>query len=251
MSRSPAGLWSFSPVRTRRVFEEAAQQIADAINLGDLHRGDRLPSERRLAEQFVVSRATVRDAIRILVNAGVVEVRPGAGGGIYVMADSVALDLLEEPLELRLEEVADILEARRLFEPRVAQLAGASATDDDLAAMRATVEAQRDVLHDRDRFSVLDARFHLQIARATHNTMLVRMANSLQQSLRVVRDMSLRDATEPDHALHLQVKAFEAIARGDEHDIGSVMGEHLSYMEHVFTQAGGRLRGRRLPSFLG
>ncbi len=77
------------------------------------------------------------------------------------------------------------------------------------------------------------------------------MASEMQRSLRVARDMSLRDETEPTRALDLHRRTLEAIERGDEQEIDAIMSEHLTYLEVVFTQAGGRLRTRRLPSFLG
>jgi DNA-binding FadR family transcriptional regulator len=64
----------FKPVGTRRTFEEAVEQIADSIMVGDLHVGDRLPTERALAAQMQISRPTLREAIRLLADAGVLEV---------------------------------------------------------------------------------------------------------------------------------------------------------------------------------
>src|SRR5216683_2130382 len=74
----------FRPVRTRRSFEEAVEQIADAIRLGDLRRGDRLPSERELAARMQVSRQTLREAIRVVSKAELVRVDPGPGGGMSI-----------------------------------------------------------------------------------------------------------------------------------------------------------------------
>ena len=70
----------FEPVATRRTFEEALQQIADKLRAGDLHAGDRLPSERDLAAQMRISRPTLREAIKVLAEAGVLEVRRGQLG---------------------------------------------------------------------------------------------------------------------------------------------------------------------------
>ena len=75
---------SFEPVSSRRTFEEAVEQIAEKIKSGDLHIGDRLPSERELAAQMRISRPTLREAVRTLAEAGVLEVRRGQSGGIFV-----------------------------------------------------------------------------------------------------------------------------------------------------------------------
>src|ERR1700733_13202713 len=116
----------------RATHHDVIAQLASAIQLGKLRFGDRLPSERILAEQFGVSRATVRKASQVLADATVLEIRSGRGrgSGIYVTSDVVPARLATSAEELPLEEIAGVLEARRLFEPRVAQLAGFLATPD-------------------------------------------------------------------------------------------------------------------------
>ena len=141
-----AGLQSsFEPVATRRTFEEAVEQIAEKIKSGDLHAGDRLPSERELAAQMRISRPTLREAVKVLAEAGVLEVRRGQSGGIFVPSELVPRELLRTRQEIRVSEVAGVLEARRLLEPRVAQLAAVHASEDDFAAMPATIERQREL----------------------------------------------------------------------------------------------------------
>ena len=85
---------SFEPVSTRRTFEEAVEQIAEQIKAGDLHTGDRLPSERDLAAQMRISRPTLREAIKTLSEAGVLDVRRGQSGGIFVSSELVPRELL-------------------------------------------------------------------------------------------------------------------------------------------------------------
>src|ERR671911_3093670 len=75
---------SFEPVSSRRTFEEAVEQIAERIKAGDLHMGDRLPSERELAAQMRISRPTLREAVKVLGEAGVLPVTRGQCGGIFL-----------------------------------------------------------------------------------------------------------------------------------------------------------------------
>ena len=135
---------SFEPVSSRRTFEEAVEQIAERIKSGDLHVGDRLPSERELAAIMRISRPTLREAVKMLVEAGVLEVRRGQSGGIFVASELIPRDLLRSRQAIRVSEVAGVLEARRLLEPRVAQLAAVHASEDDFAAMAALIERKRD-----------------------------------------------------------------------------------------------------------
>ena len=141
-----AGLQSdFEPVATRRTFEEAVEQIAEKVKAGDLHVGDRLPSERELAARMQISRPTLREAIKVLAEAGVLEVRRGQAGGIFVAAELIPRELLRSRQEIRVSEVAGVLEARRLLEPRVAQLAAVHASEDDFAVMAALIERKREL----------------------------------------------------------------------------------------------------------
>ena len=118
-----------------------------------------------------ISRPTLREAIKTLTEAGVLEVRRGQAGGIFVASELVPRDLLRSRQEIRFGEVAGVLEARRLIEPRVAQLAAAHAAEEDFLAMAATIERQRelaasdDFLRHEDLFLQLDLKFHLAGAR--------------------------------------------------------------------------------------
>jgi GntR family transcriptional repressor for pyruvate dehydrogenase complex len=225
----------FSPVRTRRTFEEAVLQIAAAIKSGALRVGDKLPAERSLADRMQISRATVREAVRVLAEAGVVEVRPGARGGTFVRSETVPSDLLEEGTQLRAEEVAGVLEARRLLEPQVAKLAARTARDGELDELADIIELQRESVHDRARFLQLDLRFHLALARATANPTVVELMTLLLDRLELARDTAARDPRDPEHALGVHERTLEAIRSRDPDRIDAAMDEHLSLLEGLWA----------------
>ena len=127
--------FSFQPLEARGTIPLVVERIVEPIRLGRLRYGDRLPSERALAQQLSVSRETVRKAVRTLVDAGVLEVTSGRGSmsGIHVRSDLIPPELLPGPARVPIGEISGVLEARRVFEPRVAQLAGLLATEDDFA----------------------------------------------------------------------------------------------------------------------
>src|SRR3954464_3971067 len=163
----------FDPVRTRRTFEEAADQIAEKVRSGELRVGDKLPGERALAAQMEISRPTLREAIAVLAEAGLLIVRRGPGGGMFVASDVVPVELVRQRSSMRLGEVASVLEARRLLEPRVAQLAAVRAGDADFSALERTIDAMQEICDagygpaDEDHFLQIDVQFHLALARAT------------------------------------------------------------------------------------
>ena len=236
---------AFSPVQTRRTFEEAVAQIAERITLGDLHPGDQLPSERTLAQQMQISRPTVREALKLLAEAGVLEVRPGARGGAVVLDGVVPREVVRRRSDLRVSEIGGVLEARRMLEPQVALLAGRHARDADLDAMERTIEAQRGIaaeeefLASEDRFLALDLQFHLAIAKATGNSTVVSLMRSLLRRLEIARDMALHHPPVVEWSVGIHERTLAAIRADDPGEIEAVMDEHLSALERTWERESG------------
>ena len=246
----------FEPVATRRTFEEAVAQIAEKVRAGDFQVGERLPAERELAAQMQISRPTLREAVKVLAEARVLEVRRGQSGGIFVASELVPRELLRTTTQMRVSEVAGVLEARRLVEPRVAQLAAVHAGEDDFAAMRATIERQRelagkkDFLKHEDLFLQLDLKFHLAIARATRNSTVVSLIRPLFRRLEIARDMAVHAPLVPDWVIDVHERTLGAIRAADFQLIDDVMDEHLSQLEQIWERETGRGLVRPLPDFL-
>jgi DNA-binding FadR family transcriptional regulator len=248
---------AFVPVGPRRTFEGAVEQIAERVRHGELAAGDRLPSERELAAAMRISRPTLREAVRVLADAGVLTVRPGSGGGIFVASDYVPIDLLRSKSDLRLGEVAGVLEARRLLEPRVAQLAALNAREEDFARLQQIIDAQQallaereDVLANEDRFLQLDTQFHLRIARATGNGTVVSLMRSLLRQLEIARDLALHEPPIPAWVVDIHERTLAAIRSADYERVEQVMDEHLAAMEGAWERATGRALVRPVPAFL-
>jgi GntR family transcriptional regulator, transcriptional repressor for pyruvate dehydrogenase complex len=240
----------FTPIRTLRASEAAVEQISRAIMEGDLDQGDRLPSERTLAWQLQVSRPTLREGIKALADAGVLEVRPGPGGGTFVATDVVPPELRQPQDELRISEISGLLEARRVLEPRVAQLAAVYAREEDFERMRTTIELMRENAHEHDRFHQLDLRFHLEIARATGNQMIIELMRHLLRQLDAARHIAMGGPHDPEWAISIHERTLEAIMARDPEQIEKVMDEHLGYLERFWEEETGRARLRRIPDFL-
>jgi DNA-binding FadR family transcriptional regulator len=247
---------AFLPVGPRRTFEGAVEQIAERVRLGELSSGERLPSERDLAAVMQISRATLREAVRVLVDAGVLAVRSGSGGGTFVASDYVPIELLRSKSDLRLDEIAGVLEARRLIEPRVAQLAAVHARDEDYAHLQRTIDAQLsllargDMLEHEDRFLQLDTQFHLWIARASGNTTIVPMMRTLLRRLEIARDLAVHERPIASWVIDVHERTLSAIRSADHDRIEAVMDEHLAAMEHAWERATDRVLVRPTPDFL-
>lgn len=219
---------TFEPVRALRPFEEAAVQIVDAIRTGTLAIGERLPSERVLASQMEISRPTVREAIRLLVDAGVLEVRRGARGGAFVTSQDVPA-----PAELRAVDSAKVLEVRRILEPAIAQLAAVRAGPEDFAELRETIGLLRESGDDPHRWFHLNTRFHLAMARSTGNELLVDLIDGLFRKLEVILEAMVADAGEPETTIAMHERTLAALEDGDPAAIAAVMDEHLDSVESI------------------
>src|SRR5260370_10854694 len=132
----------FEPVKNQRISDEILRQIRDAVLRGKLEGGDRLPNERALAEQFAASRTSVREALRGLEQAGVIYIKKGVNGGVFVADPDHRL--VSRPfqtlLQLRKVTMDNIVEVRLIFEPEAARLAALRAKPEDLKELEQATE---------------------------------------------------------------------------------------------------------------
>ncbi len=149
-----------------------------------------------------------------------------------------------------------MLEARRLLEPRVAQLAAVNAREEDFAALQRIIDAQQallaegDVLEHEDRFLQLDTQFHLRIARATGNSTIVSLMRTLLRRLEIARDLALHEPPVAAWAIDVHERTLAAIRSADHARIERVMDEHLAAMERAWEQATDRVLVRPIPEFM-
>lgn len=165
----------FQKARQNRIFQDVVEQIQDAILQGTLNPGDKLPPERELKEMFGASRGTLREALRILEQKGLITIRTGVNGGAVV--NSLSTDQMSESLDLliRYQKVSlrDLAEFREGVEGMVAGLAAERAKSDDIARLEELIaEAKTHLEHGIshwDEFIEADNRIHLGLAHIAGN----------------------------------------------------------------------------------
>lgn len=164
---------SFSAITPHRAFEEIADQIRGMVAAGRLRPGDRLPPERELAATFRVSRNTLREALRALELAGMIESRKGATGGAFVRSGNpqVVVGGMRDLYHLGAITPEHLTEARIWFSDMVVRVVCERATDADFDALQANIDAMAaaDAAGDFDERQRLNREFHLILARATRN----------------------------------------------------------------------------------
>ncbi|WP_254604980.1 FadR/GntR family transcriptional regulator [Sphingomonas bacterium] len=164
---------SIFPSDGRKLYQQAAAAIAGAIQRGDYRPGQRIASERELADEHKVSRPTIREALIALEVTGLVRSRHGSG--IYVV-DNPPADALPLGLDIGAFELT---EARRLFEGETAALAALSITDADLARLEALIGDMDRENQEQVSGEHADREFHLVIARATQNSAIAGVVEQL------------------------------------------------------------------------
>lgn len=215
-----------------KLYRRIADTVADAIEAGQYKLGDRLPTERELAEQFGVSRPTLREAMIALEMLGMIEARHGLG--IYVTSNArPAAPNHELDFEIGAFE---LIEARRLFEGEAAALAATSIDDEQLAQLEALMVR----MHEEEEIAGEDAdrEFHMIIARATGNGAIIATIENLwdwrnrsplaRNILTRARGMGL----EP--RIHEHKRVFDALKARDPHAARQAMRDHLErVIEHL------------------
>jgi len=220
-----------APIKSTRIYQEIVRQVKGMIAEGRLKSGDQLPPERDLAEKFVVSRTSVREALRALESLGLVEIRPGEG----TFVREVSVEALIEPLALVMlsqrEALGELFEARRLLEPALAALAARRATPEEVHEMERILEAQaKEVAAGRTGLEQ-DAEFHAAIGAAAHNRAITRIAHAVMDLLRQSREESLNTPGRPGRSHDDHRRLLTAIRSRDEAAARQAMVEHLDAVE--------------------
>jgi GntR family transcriptional repressor for pyruvate dehydrogenase complex len=220
----------YTPIQSVRVFEQIAEQIEKRILDGELRSGDRLPPERELGEQFHASRTAVREAMKILAQKGLVEMRPGRGtividGASMAMQHSIGL-----VMKLRLGEVGgsdNLVEVREILETEIAALAAARATEKEIATMRAAIAIMDNSLDDADAFITADNAFHEAMAQATQNTLILMLVNSIVNLLSEQRKQIFSVEGGPQRGQVHHKKILQSIIDRDAKAAREAMRAHL------------------------
>jgi len=220
-------------VHTVRLYEIIVERIKDMIQEGKLKAGDRLPSERELAEMFRVSRVPVREALKILEFMEIVHhVR---GDGVYLK--SVSVDEMFSKIDFMVETTGDIIsdlfEARQALEITAAGLAAIRRTDVDLQAMEDVIaDMEKDVKAGGVGIEAATA-FHTAVSKASKNKVIARINDLLVHLSEISRKKSMKGYGGPSVALGHHKKILSMIRKMDAEGAKTAMAEHLKSAERA------------------
>jgi GntR family transcriptional repressor for pyruvate dehydrogenase complex len=221
------------PIARRKTYELVTDRLVAMIGEGILRPGDQLPTERELTDSFRVGRSSVREALRMLESQGVIR---AASGGSFVVAEAVNPLNSSFRLLLALDERAglrDLFELRRILECEAAALAAERRSDAHLQEMDAAIAAMSDGLGDGsgDRFIDADLQFHLALAEATGNRLIVHSMHAVRDTLRRALMTVYGIPGSPESAIgeHRAIRA--AVASRQATRARKEMASHLARVE--------------------
>ncbi len=236
------------PARATRTFEEVVNQVRQMLAGGALNPGERLPSEREFARQLKVSRSALREGLRTLEIAGLVELRKGRSGGAFITRGNprVISDSMADLLRLGDISWSHLTEARIWIEEIIVRVACSRATREDIEALEENIrEASR--LFEKGQLSAKTdvlIEFHNILARATRNPVLVMMTRMLTDMLRY---FTRRLGSETTRAVFRSRRRFMiAFSQGDAETAVDEMERNLRKVHRLYLRLArsGRVRPR-------
>jgi DNA-binding FadR family transcriptional regulator len=214
------------PIKKESVRGQVSWQLRDQILRRNWPPGSKLPSENELSQTMGVSRVSIREGIQQLVSLGIVETRHGEGTFVRELDGQAQFNALIPQLMLEDIDILHVLEYRRIVEKGAAALAAERASEQDLAEMEAVYEHMVQVRDDVAEFSRADLEFHLVLAKATGNPIIIKVNNVL----RTILEVSMENIVETlgmEDGLHYHRLIIGAVRARDARAAESIMQEHV------------------------
>ncbi len=228
----------FAPVRTERTFEIIANKVRDQIRDGKLRTGDKLPPEREMAQQLGTSRNALREALRSLEHAGLISLHKGARGGAFITDGnpSAVAQSMEDLMHLGGINLANVTEARLSIETAIVEIAAAKGTTAAFDALDRNIDKVEELTQarDMDAKAALNMEFHVLLAEATGNPVLVLMMRTLMDLLRSVhRPITAEDTVD----IIRSRRRFMMLLRSRQSTAAAAeMKDHLSRLHDLFSR---------------
>jgi len=228
----------FGPIVKKKVFDEVYDQLISLISNGKLKPGEQLPPERILAKGLKVSRQSIREALKKAESKGLIKVRQGEGTFIL----SAASDLMESPfVTMMTEEVGKIyefIEIRKLIEVWCAKKAAEQVTTKELKKMEKALLEMDKLIESNEILGQPDIDFHIAIAEASHNTLMVHMMTTVKQIFLTMFKISnfTRRPGKNRILIKQHREIYDAIERRDPELAQKKMERHLHFVESEWRE---------------
>ncbi|GEN31335.1 GntR family transcriptional repressor for pyruvate dehydrogenase complex [Cerasibacillus quisquiliarum] len=229
----------YEPIRSKKIYEKVSDTIIEKIKLGELKPGEKLDSVERLANQFHVSRSAIREALSGLRAVGIVEIKHGEGTFITEFDPSKFSLPITTALIEKVEDIKELSEVRKILEVGAASSAALNHKKEDLILLEKSLRAMEQAKGKGELGEKADLEFHIAIAKATHNKMLMNLMKSVSgfmiESMRETRRLILYSEQRNELLVQEHYRIFQAIKNRDEYEARQAMFDHLVEVEKVLA----------------
>jgi GntR family transcriptional repressor for pyruvate dehydrogenase complex len=225
-----------SPIKNRRFTDRILAQLKEYILSRQTLPGERLPSEAEFAEIFGVSRGTIREALHILEHDGIVRIKKGPGGGLFLSEGNLVQVIDSIFFTMQWEKISfdTLIETRKPLEDKIARLASVRAEEEDIQEIEQILKKMEAPDLSHDLFVQYDTDFHVALAKAAKNKVLLMFMVAVKDlHNRVVDYSELHDHLFPA-AREYHRKILDAVKDKDPDRAAEMMAEHLDYFEKHF-----------------
>jgi GntR family transcriptional regulator, transcriptional repressor for pyruvate dehydrogenase complex len=248
MSVAARPAFPVDPIRATRTFEAAIEHLTEAIERSRLRAGDRLPNEGDLAAGLGISKPTLRQALRVLELSGLLTVRRGKSGGIFLASDVIPAVAVTTAVRLEESAAIEALHARRVLEHAVVLEAAGVATAHDYEELDRTTTLLERHLGERPSVMRIDAMFHRALVRACHNTTIEAAMRGVARGLAPIRDAYAGGVERDAETLDVHRRQLDAMRAGDTSALERVLDRHFLMLERSFAEGIGRSVDELFPS---
>ena len=226
-------LKAIKAVEKKRAYEDVVAQIRALIDDGRLKQGDQLPTERELSETFRVSRATIREAIRTLESAKLVQSRQGDGTYVLASSEETLVQTLAAVLFNEKDTIYDIFYVRKIIEPHVAELAAENATPGEIKELATLIMEHEESIAEGKSVMKYDSAFHGLLARMSKNPIMERLLSALVDLFEQTRGEYLQNNERAKKSFIGHHEVFTAIKSRDCTAARRAMSRHLEKVEMI------------------
>ncbi|MEO1262757.1 MAG: FadR/GntR family transcriptional regulator [Bacteroidota bacterium] len=222
-------LENFDPIKRETPSDQIIKQIRNLITSGQLKAGDRLPSERNLAEKLGIGRTYVRDAIRKLEFYGILRTLPQSGTVVAGIGLTALEGLISDVLKLEKSDFTSLVETRVILETNAARFAATRRTDEDIVEIQKAIDAYEQKIKEGETAVEEDLMFHLKIAEASKNSVLKSLMLIITPDIvsNYIKYKVCDDQAELKACMEHQ-KILEYIIEKDDEAAGKMMRKHLN-----------------------
>lgn len=231
----------YKQIKPKKIYEEVAEALHEMIRTGVIKPGDKLDSVQQLAENFQVGRSAIREALSALKAMGLVEMRQGEGTFIKGFEAQQIKFPLSTAILMNKEDIAHLLEVRKIIEAGTAAAAAKKRKSADIEALQGALEEMKHAKGDGELGEKADFKFHLLLAAAAHNPLLSNLLDHVsemmietQKETRRVWLFSKQTTSEKLYEQHMRI--FHAVLEQDEEKARKAMLDHLDNVEEILDK---------------